>query len=382
MTRASQLSNVAAYMMTDCPTREKHGWMGDALDGSEQALFNFDIAAVHSAFMQTVEDNQGPDGDVPVDVPNAHVPRSGSCNDIAWTSAYPQIIHMHHTYYGDDRLARRHWPSLVRYQENLITNSQHGLAVCDNYEDWLCGMKASKNCCSGTGPAGSSCPIKDEVAGFNYVLGLRAMAQMAGSMGDKGNASRYGSLAKAATAEFHTSFFNPALGEYGGDDGATQSLAAPALAIGSPPANLTGAVVATVERDLQRRTPPYTANVGAVTSKIILNVLSDNGLHESALRVATQTAAPSWGYWWSQGATTCWVGELMVTCLVLFCFLLVCTRSVVHQSLCRRRGRGVLRRAGHPVGAPRTTSSCVVASASGCGSTSSGFSRPLPDLPR
>ena len=32
-------------------------------------------------------------------------------------------------------------------------------------------------------------------------------------------------------------------------------------------------------------------------------------VHESALRVATQTAAPSWGYWWSQGATTCWVSE-------------------------------------------------------------------------
>ena len=30
MTRASQLSNMAAYLPTDCPTREKHGWLGDA----------------------------------------------------------------------------------------------------------------------------------------------------------------------------------------------------------------------------------------------------------------------------------------------------------------------------------------------------------------
>ena len=120
------------------------------------------------------------------------------------------------------------------------------------------------------------------------------------------NATRYDNLAKAATAEFHAAFFNSALGEYGGDDGATQSLSAPALAIGSPPANLTSTVVAAVQRDLEQRVPAYTANVGAVTSKIILNVLSENGLHESALRVATQTAAPSWGYWWTQGATTCW----------------------------------------------------------------------------
>ena len=70
--------------------------------------------------------------------------------------------------------------------------------------------------------------------------------------------------------------------------------------------NISVTVVAAVQRDLEQRVPAYTANVGAVTSKIILNVLSENGLHESALRVATQTAAPSWGYWWTQGATTCW----------------------------------------------------------------------------
>ena len=40
-------------------------WMGDALDASEQSMFNFDTAAVHAAFMQTIVDNQGPNGDVP-----------------------------------------------------------------------------------------------------------------------------------------------------------------------------------------------------------------------------------------------------------------------------------------------------------------------------
>lgn len=67
--------------------------MGDALDASEQAMFNFDILAVHVAFMQSIEDNQGPGGDVPVVIP-AGIPGNGSCSDIAWTSAYPQITNM------------------------------------------------------------------------------------------------------------------------------------------------------------------------------------------------------------------------------------------------------------------------------------------------
>ena len=50
----------------------------------------------------------------------------------------------------------------------------------------------------------------------------------------------------------------------------------------------------------------YTLRVGAVTSKILLNVLSENGRHETALRAATTTAEDSWGFWWANNATTCY----------------------------------------------------------------------------
>ena len=83
---------------------------------------------------------QGANGDVPVVIP-AGPPKSGSCNDIAWTSAYPQITSMLHTYYGDARIVNRHWPSLVRYQENLIDKAKtdpNKLAECDQFKDWLC----------------------------------------------------------------------------------------------------------------------------------------------------------------------------------------------------------------------------------------------------
>jgi alpha-L-rhamnosidase len=38
--KASQLGNMAAYVPTDCPTREKHGWLGDAQVVAEEAMFN------------------------------------------------------------------------------------------------------------------------------------------------------------------------------------------------------------------------------------------------------------------------------------------------------------------------------------------------------
>ena len=304
MTLQSQRTNVAAYLPTDCPTREKHGWMGDALDASEQALYNFDTMAMHTAFMQTIRDNQGASGDVPVVIP-AGIPGSTSCNDIAWTSAYPQIVSMLQTYYGDTRIVGRHWDSLVSYQENLVRHanaSGAGIAECDQFQDWLCGN--AQSCCSHT-PAGSACPVGPEMGGFNYVLGLRAMASMADALGNASQAVRYSGLASKATAAFHTAFWNPTVDAYGGDVGATQSLTTPALFIDSPPASLYPKVVQTLGADLAQNTG-YNPFVGAVTSKILLNVLSDNGLHETALKTATATTAPSWGYWWTLNSSTCW----------------------------------------------------------------------------
>ena len=304
MTMQSQRTNVAAYIPTDCPTREKHGWMGDLLDASEQAMYNFDTRAMHSAFMQTIEDNQGPGGDVPVVIP-AGTPPKGSCNDIAWTSAYPQLHDMMHTYYGDTRVAARRWPSLVLYQENLIqkaaTDPQH-IAKCDQFKDWLCGE--AQSCCSGL-PANSSCPVGPEMGAFNYVLGLRAMADMATFLGNNSASVRYAALANNAADGFHATFYNTELNAYGGDIGAAQSLTTPALQINAMPAALKQPVVDYLAHDLAEVTD-FQPFVGAVTSKILLNVLSDNNLHETALKTATTTTQPSWGYWWTQNSTTCW----------------------------------------------------------------------------
>ena len=153
-------------------------------------------------------------------------------------------------------------------------------------------------------PAGSTCPVGEEMGGFNFVLDLRAMSEMALVLGKPTDASRYASLAEVATASFHSAFWSPQFHAYGGDYGAIQTLTLPALAIGAPPAALLDTVVQTLADDIAQRTE-FTPAVGAVTSKILLNVLSDHGLHETALRVATTTTEPSWGYLLRQYMSMC-----------------------------------------------------------------------------
>ena len=82
---------------------------------------------------------------------------------------------MLYTYYGDARIIERHWPSLVHYLENLVAHADKGLAVCDQFQDWICGNNGT--CCTGT-PAGSACPAGLEMGGFNYILSLHVSATL------------------------------------------------------------------------------------------------------------------------------------------------------------------------------------------------------------
>eukprot|EP00038_Savillea_parva_P031128 m.83033 g.83033 ORF g.83033 m.83033 type:complete len:249 (+) comp9514_c0_seq2:53-799(+) len=165
------------------------------------------------------------------------------------------------------------------------------------------------------------------------------MSKMATLLGKTSDATRYESLATNATQVFHSTFYNPSFHAYGGDDGAVQSLTIPALVIDSAPPDLTKTLLTDLQTDLAnpgQGQPPYTLRVGAVTSKALLDVLSSNGLHDSALRMATQTAEPSWGWWWTQNATTCWEawpggmipGDSGGTHNHIFLVRFSCTRSI------------------------------------------------------
>ena len=54
---------------TDCPQRERRGWLGDAQLSCETNMHNFDMAAAYTSFIQQIGDAQGPRGSVPDCVP-------------------------------------------------------------------------------------------------------------------------------------------------------------------------------------------------------------------------------------------------------------------------------------------------------------------------
>ena len=67
--------NNHADLPTDCPTRERHGWTGDAQIFFNSACRLFDFAAFSQKYLQDVYDWQKPDGKLPQIAPEGGVDR-------------------------------------------------------------------------------------------------------------------------------------------------------------------------------------------------------------------------------------------------------------------------------------------------------------------
>lgn len=306
---ASQISNLAAYIPIDCPTREKRGWMADAMLSAEEAMFNYDMALVYTNFLQMVEDDQcdvGYVGDEPTYVPStAGGHWCGAAADISWSSAYPLIARWMLRYYGDLRVAARHWESMKAYVDGLTnhasTECMDGLADFFKFGDWMAREKQDimQN---GTGP---------ELAAFHYILSLDAMTDMAASLaasgvhGAEADAARYAALAQQFRPIFHRRFFNASARAYGAHELELQTLTVAPLALGGVvPDKELPAVLASLVHNIEAHDDHQT--VGAIGAKHLFQQLSAHGLHDKALAVATQRTFPSFGNWVENGATTCW----------------------------------------------------------------------------
>jgi hypothetical protein len=63
------------HVSSDCPTREKHAWLGDAMDVAEEAFYNFWSVPVFEMFLDTIRSEQvldrgsKADGNLPMNVP-------------------------------------------------------------------------------------------------------------------------------------------------------------------------------------------------------------------------------------------------------------------------------------------------------------------------
>ena len=107
---------------TDCPTRERHGWTGDAQIFFETAGYLMDYAPFARKYVQDMYDWQKKDGKLPQIAPYGGVDfyMSFMNGSVGWADAGVLIPYRFWKLYGDDSLIRKHYDGMVRYARFMI----------------------------------------------------------------------------------------------------------------------------------------------------------------------------------------------------------------------------------------------------------------------
>ena len=114
--------NNHADLPTDCPTRERHGWSGDAQIFCSTASFLFDYEPMAEKFLNDMYDWQKPNGKLPQIAPAGGVDfymqvMNGS---VGWADAGVIMPYVLWKRYGDVSILSRRYERMKRYSEFMI----------------------------------------------------------------------------------------------------------------------------------------------------------------------------------------------------------------------------------------------------------------------
>jgi alpha-L-rhamnosidase len=278
----SYISNFHGYP-TDCPHREKNGWTGDAHLAAEQGLYNFASAAAYTKWMNDFKDEQRDSGELPGIVPTSGWGYQWG-NGPAWDSAYLIIPWYMYRYCGDTQILAAHYDRFKRYVDYLTSRADN-YTVSIGLGDWV--------------PAKTQTPEAVTSTAFYYADAV--ITGLAGRLlGKHDEAEKYFTLARQIKDAWNKTF-------YKGDGifaNGSQTALSFALYGDLVPESERQKTLARLVENIEKNN--YNIDTGILGAKCIFTVLSENGRHDVAYKMATQTTYPSYGHWISRGATTLW----------------------------------------------------------------------------
>ena len=279
--------NALQTIPVDCPTREKHGWLGDAGDSDLEAMANFDLQSFYTKWLGDVVTSANADGSLPSVAPTNGV--NDWRTDPAWGSAYPQLIWDSYLEYGAKGLIETHYAQVKAWVDYLGTISDADHIVVNSPttwgDDWVSTV---------------STPHQYFQTGFSY-LDADLLAKMATVLGKTADAARYTKVAEQISAGFVKRYFDADTGVFG--TGTQLSYALP-LVLGLVPA---GREQATVDRLVQSiAARDNHLSTGFVGTAFVFQALGRYHRNDVALAIAERTDYPSFGYMVNEGPGTIW----------------------------------------------------------------------------
>lgn len=264
---------------TDCPHREKLGWLEQDWLNGEGLLANYDCRAMMEQTMQNIADAQYPNGALPEIAPN-YVIFEGSwappfLESPEWGGAFIALPFLYQAFYGDDKLITRYRPQMKRYVDYLATQDSCYI-LRQGLGDWYD---------YGPGRAGfaQNTPMS-LVSTAHYYWWNRLMGE---------------ARADSIKAAFIKEFYHPATHQFATGSQCAQAIA---LEMDLVPEGDRQAVLQQLINDIHAHGDRLTT--GDVGNRYLFNALIHHGQQELLYKMLNHYDVPGYGYQIKLGYTT------------------------------------------------------------------------------
>lgn len=293
---------------TDCPTRERLGWTGDAQIFFDTGAYLMDTSAFFRKWLTDMEDAQLKSGVLPAVLPYQGVKMmyEATGGSVGWADAVYLIPYRYYMRYGDKAILERSWPMIEKYMDYLLSH----LGMRDKKEakanprnaftyekgvhlgEWLEPEKFRD-------PVyGTKAKHPEECTAYLYHA-MNVIGEIAAVLGKSDAAERCARTAQGAKQAYHALFV-----ETGSLDTDRQAKLVRPLALGL----LDGKDRETAAERLEQavKNYDYCVGTGFLSTPFILPVLADSGKTDTAYRMLENTKKPGWLGEVLDGATTIW----------------------------------------------------------------------------
>jgi len=286
LVRWAQRSNMVS-VLTDCPHREKLGWIEQYHLNGPSIRYEFDVARIYAKGMNDMAEAQTAEGLIPNIAPE-YTQFKGAFRDAAeWGAAFVLVPWQQYDFTGDPALLREHYGQMKRYFAYLETQAK-GNILSNGLGDWF-------DYEIGTGKRANLTPPPITATAFFYE-DARKLAAAAELLGHKDDAAHFAQRA-AQIRLAYVAKFRRADGLYG--TASQASLAIP-LVMGLVEEKDRAGVLAALVADVVAK--GY-ASAGDIGFRYLLLALSQGGRSDVIYKLINQDEKPGYGYQLKQGAT-------------------------------------------------------------------------------
>jgi alpha-L-rhamnosidase len=276
-------------VLTDCPHREKLGWLEQTYLMGGSVHFNFDLYHLYNKQVNDMMEAQTPEGLVPDIAPEFVFFESGFRDSPEWGSAAVILPWLVYKWYGDTSTMAKAWPMMVRYVAYLEGKSEDHIL---NYGlgDWF-DLGPDQ-------PGPAQLTPKALTATAIYYYDLRLLTEMAGILKKEKDRKHIAVWADEVKKAFNKRFFNPETGVIA--TGSQTSMSMP-WSVGLVDSAYQSKVMQNLEDSIRAHGKALTA--GDIGFHFLVEGLMNGGKSQLLYEMNARNDVPGYGYQLKKGAT-------------------------------------------------------------------------------